>query len=477
MAHTPTDEQVAITDAAKTGENVKVIARAGTGKTTILNGIGHEMPDAKILYLAYNKAIQLEAESKFPRNVTCKTAHSLAYRAVGKNFAKRLRGPRVTSRQACGVMGIYDSFPISVELTLEPWQIARLAMDAVKKFCYSADTEITARHLPWMPGTENVRDDLADIVIPYARRAWQNLVDPNAAGLRFEHDHYLKMWALTNPRLPFDQVQFDESQDANGCIDGVVRSQDAQKIYVGDPAQSIYGWRGAIDAMSRFNAEHELTLSQSFRFGPAVAEEGNKFLSVIDDGGPMVSGFDQIDSQVMHLDAPDAILARTNATVVAEALHAQQDDRKVAIVGGTREIAAFADAAEALMQGRKTAHADLAAFDSWHAVQQYVNGDEGGDIKVMVKLIDTYGVQTVRDVADAAVPEEDADLIVSTAHKSKGREWHKVRVANDFNEPDPDKGVSIPEAMLAYVTVTRAQYVLDNSGLDWIDTYLDEQAA
>ena len=52
----------------------------------------------KGLYVAYNKAIQTEAEKSFPRNVECRTAHSLAYcTAQEVNIRRRYQMP-VTPR-------------------------------------------------------------------------------------------------------------------------------------------------------------------------------------------------------------------------------------------------------------------------------------------------------------------------------------------------------------------------------------------
>ena len=44
------------------------------------------------------------------------------------------------------------------------------------------------------------QEDVARLLLPYARRAWDDIRSPGGS-LRFEHDHYLKMWALTGPRL------------------------------------------------------------------------------------------------------------------------------------------------------------------------------------------------------------------------------------------------------------------------------------
>ena len=64
------------------------------------------------------------------------------------------------------------------------------------------------------------------------------------------------------------------------------------------------------------------------------------------------------------------------------------------------------------------------------------------------------------EAIEGTVPAEAAELVVSTAHKAKGLEWPRVRVAGDFWEPtDPKSGRPLPiardEAMLAYVAVTR----------------------
>jgi hypothetical protein len=77
----------------------------------------------------------------------------------------------------------------------------------------------------------------------------------------------------------------------------------------------------------------------------------------------------------------------------------------------------------------------------------------------MVTLLDKFGVDTIMDALDGQPSEAEADVVVSTAHKAKGREWPTVRLADDFpDEHDP----GVPEqTRLAYVAVTRAQHVLD----------------
>ncbi|MDP9799372.1 superfamily I DNA/RNA helicase [Catenuloplanes nepalensis] len=71
--------------------------------------------------------------------------------------------------------------------------------------------------------------------------------------------------------------------------------------------------------------------------------------------------------------------------------------------------------------------------------------------------------------------KQDADVVVSTAHRAKGREWREVQIGADFREPRPDPygrhRLPADELMLGYVAVTRAQTRLHRSGLEWVDDY------
>ncbi|CAM5618793.1 hypothetical protein SHIRM173S_06415 [Streptomyces hirsutus] len=93
-----------------------------------------------------------------------------------------------------------------------------------------------------------------------------------------DHDHYLKIWALTQPKLEADFLLLDEAQDTNPVVEQIFLAQrhHAQLVMVGDSAQAIYHWRGAKDVMTGFDGT-QLALSQSFRFGPDLAAEANRW--------------------------------------------------------------------------------------------------------------------------------------------------------------------------------------------------------
>lgn len=472
MSYPPTTEQQQAIDAALTGENVLIRAGAGTGKTSTLRFIGEALAPKNVLFIAFNSSVKEDAAKSFPENVTCLTSHGLANRALRSSNAplmKKMNGPRQSPVDVSKILGIpFQGFQAD-ELAFAGWQCGTIAMTAVRRFTYSADTEITAKHVERIEGaTADEQAQLEAFIVPFARKAWADLVSTTGRlSWGKSHDYYLKFWALTNPTLAFDTVMVDEAQDTNPCLAGLIANQTCQVIMVGDESQAIYGWRGARDAMGQFPSEHVVTLSQSFRFGQAVADVANQFLGLLD--APLrLKGFDKIASTVEALEEPTAILCRTNAGVIEHAMNALAQGRKVAIVGGTTEIKSFANAAEKLMGGKRVQHADLAPFKSWAEVIDYTKTDDGADLRVMVRLITNYGVQAILDVCDAASREGDADLIVSTAHKAKGREWDAVKIANDFKVPEEGETPSRQELMLAYVAVTRAKMVLDQGGLAWV---------
>jgi len=464
----PTSEQEAALHAFATGGSIALTAGAGTGKTSTLKMMAKSAPRKTGLYFAYNKAIAEDAKRRFPYNVTCTTAHGLAYRALGHRFKDRLNGPRLRADTVAQILGVTGPLPLGDGKFLPSTAVARVAMETVQRFCFTDAPALTPEHVPQVNGVED-QPMFASVILPLARLVWKDA--QSATGrLRYQHDYYLKAWSLTRPTLDFDFLLLDEAQDANACVASVFLAQKAQKIAVGDAMQAIYGWRNAVDFLSQFKADYRLPLSESFRFGQPVADEANKWLTILSAdmrltgrGGP---------SRVGELDAPDAVLCRTNAEAVGRVLAAMNDNVQVALVGGGEEMKRLAEAARDLQAHRTTHHPELVAFRSWEQVQEYVQTGGGGDLKTFVKLIDQYGPDTVIRACEATVPEASAKLIVSTAHRSKGREWPRVQIAADFEPPDPSERVSRSEAMLAYVAVTRARTELDAQTLRWIEQVL-----
>lgn len=479
--YAPTAQQQACIDAALRGETFVAEARAGSGKTATARQIALALPGKKILYVVFNKPNQVEAKNSFPANVDARTSHSLAW-WMGRKYTHRMTKPMGTAKrvpawlaaQQLGIMGVTID-----EKQLDGAHLVRLALAAVGRYARSADRELSKYHVRWVKGLEGSHDQVTAAVLPVARRCWQDIRSGRV--LNVQGEHYIKMWQLTSPRLTkYDVIIYDEAQDANGAVADVIESQACQKIYIGDSAQAINGWNGAVDFLAKATVDARYPLSQSFRFGQAVADAGNDFLRIMGEpAATLMTGFDKIASTIEKLDTPDAILCRTNAGVITVALDQLGKGHKVAIVGGAESLIELAEAAAKLQAGAKTSHPDLAAFKTWAEVQAYVKEDEGADLRPFVKIIDELSAEAVITALADLTGEKYADVTVCTAHKAKGREWKRVKVHTDFPEPKPlsdgSKGhVTREQAMLAYVTLTRAQLVLDDEGLAWRSEYLPE---
>ncbi|MCZ0985996.1 UvrD-helicase domain-containing protein [Streptomyces diastatochromogenes] len=480
----PTAEQVQAADAFRAGHHLVLQAGAGTGKTTTLAMLAAST-NRHGRYLAFNKDIVNDAVTRFPRTVTCKTAHATAYAALGHRYAGRLNSPRQPAWKTGQALGITRPIRIG-DHDISHRTLSHTALRAVTRFCYSADRALACHHVPRLRllTTPAEHAELADAVLPFAAKAWADLQNPDHGVVRFEHDHYLKMWALTQPKIEADFLFLDEAQDTNPVLEQVFKAQrdHAQLVMVGDSAQAIYGWRGARDVMTGFDAT-ALTLTRSFRFGPLLAEQANRWLELAE--APIrLTGSETIPTEVGAIATPDAVLCRTNVGAMAEVMRLLAAGRRVALARGGSTLAALALAARDLKVGRRTSHPELVLFASWGEVQDYAVYDPAGrDLQPFVDLVDTHGPDAILAAVDELTDEDHADVTVSTAHKAKGREWPSVRIADDFPPPkntdeQDAEGHPIPEpvndtdARLAYVAVTRARHRLDLGGLSWIDSHL-----
>lgn len=472
MSLTATQEQRAARDVFASGADLALVAGAGTGKTSTLMMMA-EATSKRGLYMAYNKTTADDAKLRFSANVKCHTAHSLAYAAIGRKYRHRLDAPRLPPQETTRLLGLTRNLYFG-KRTITLFHQARLVMGMVRRFCYDNTTEVMARHMEVVTGLEPAAAELlARTLLPYAQKAWADICSRDGR-LRFEPDHYMKMWALTRPELPYEFIMLDEAQDTNPVLEEIFFAQTAQRVCVGDPAQQIYAWRSARDVMTGFPALH-LNLTQSFRFGPRIAEVANRWLRFA--GSPMrLTGAGPPGSRIGKAAHTDAVLCRGNAGVMTEVLAFLRAGIPVAIPGDGKELREIAEAALRLKAGRRTRHPELFLFKSWGEVQDYAENDSAGqDLRAIVQLVDTHGAETIISAVSRLSKEHEARVIASTAHKAKGREWPSVRIgpgfeppANCYGEPGP---LSAEEARLIYVAVTRARELLDPAGLSWAEDY------
>lgn len=487
-----TDEQFDAIDAFDDGDNVSLIAGAGTGKTTVLKMMA-DGDNRRGLYLAFNKSVQTEAASKFRKtNVEAKTAHSLAFGKHGAPRAERLPGNGKAFMRNSTLAKALDIVPTTVkgddvsERKVGAVEIAYLAKETVKRFTKTANDFITPDLVelpPLFANDKKISADLTPLVHKYAEKLWNEIVSLKSE-IPISHDDYLKLYQLSKPVINADYIFLDEAQDADALMVEIIKAQmdHAQIIAVGDRSQAIYGWRGGtVDAMKEFGGV-ERHLTQSFRFGNDIATQANKILDLL-HADIRLRGTPSIQSRVLfgeRLEHPDAILTRTNIGSMVEVMGRQAVSQKVAIAGQYKanEMKKIAKAAQDLQEKGYTPHPELSVFDNWKEVVDFSETDEGSEFAPLVNLVETWSPIEIINAIDSCVEDSRADVVVSTAHIAKGLEWSRVRIGEDFYPPKYIDGKQLPlsreEAMLAYVAITRAKVELDDTGLSWIYKFRGE---
>ncbi len=483
MAFQRTAEQEAIVDASVRGESFAVTAFAGAGKTSTLIEIAKENPGKRILYLAFNKSIATEAQEKFAGadalNVEVRTAHSIAYGSLPRSERSRLTTGTWELKMALKPRLAADIAQIAVaEHGREKRRDAEYLYGVVStltRFMNSAEQRIDDRHVP-----SHYRDPEhafnVDAIVEMASDAWGEMAR-DGGNLPILHDTYLKTWQLGRPRLKHDLILFDECQDASPVMLSIVEQQKtAQKIYVGDPHQAIYAWRGAMNAIESLDLPM-YPLSQSWRFGQVIADQANRILETKGEtrpiiGAPLREG-EEPGRIVVGGVEPNVVLARTNVGLVGEALAQIEAGRSVGVVGGVDEVARKMIGAYELMTTNTTKVGFYKGFDDYEELLAASETDEGAQFKPFIRMLDIYGEQVPLIAASLRVNCVDvakADVTLCTAHKFKGSEADIVRLGDDFREfckVDDRTGkveYDTAEANLVYVAVTRARKVLDLGG-------------
>ena len=164
----------------------------------------------------------------------------------------------------------------------------------------------------------------------------------------------------------------------------------------------------------------------------------------------------------------DALLARTNAGTLDEAVLGLERKRKVHVMGGAEPLIRLIRGAWDLHRG-KPASGELGMFANWEELRAAATGERDGApgdpaLKVLVKLIkdrDRQVLQMCRQLEACVESRAATQITVSTVHKAKGLEWPRVAMSSDFNQfvglEHGQPVINFEEACVMYVALTRAR--------------------
>ncbi|RUV81099.1 hypothetical protein EOA60_05850 [Mesorhizobium sp. M1A.F.Ca.IN.020.06.1.1] len=220
--------------------------------------------------------------------------------------------------------------------------------------------------------------------------------------------------------------------------------------------------------MEAIETDSTVSLTRSFRFGREIADEASRILRRLGEDVPL-TGNPALSSRVGTC-KPNAILARTNANVMTALIQCLDEGRKPHLVGDNKDLKELLWGVRDLKEGRPTDVADFFGFTSWESVVDFAKTTEGEHLTTFVNLVQSKGEKRLLWAINQSVSEEQAEVVISTAHKAKGREWKNVRLMDDFMK---SREVRTPaeraereredaaELRLFYVAVTRAKEAIE----------------
>lgn len=437
-----TDEQKEII--ASTG-NIKINAVAGSGKTTTILEYAKARPKNKrMLYLAFNKSVKLEAQRRFQaaglRNVQVETAHSLAFHHVvrGNNFKLTPGYKTYQLTELLGLQGFQDKHAAYI--------IANHVNKFAQYFCNSA-----AQRVQELKYLDTITDSAAKAFVMHFYDTIEHLTRVFLAKMEtreidITHDFYLKKFQLAQPKLQYDYILFDEGQDASATMLDVFTKQAADKVIVGDTHQQIYGWRYAVNSLEQVDYP-DFQLSTSFRFDAEIALLANKILA----WKRHFTNFKPIEINGAGFSTATesrATLARTNLFLLVKAIELLIERREIQSLYFEGNINSYTYADEGaslydvlnLYNGKHDKIRDdlLKSMRDTDELKEYIEKTEDVELGTMLEIVSKYGrdlPNLIKEVKACHVADEEkatANMIFSTVHRCKGMEYDEVTLENDF---------------------------------------------
>ncbi|MBD3808226.1 MAG: ATP-dependent helicase [Epsilonproteobacteria bacterium] len=440
-----------------------VKAYAGTGKSFTLKQFCKKHSDKTFLYFVYNASMKIDAMRSFKgiANVIISTFHGAARQAVGKPYLERLE-----KEEELKVFDLLKYFPSKEVEEEDQIYFAHVLLKVIRDFTSSADTieGYIKRHKSRHSLGEINDSDALGYALEKLKDVWEDIINPKNESIPFEHDFYLKIFQLKKMKFNYDYVLVDEAQDISPVmIDIILTQTQAKKIFVGDTFQSIYGWRGAVDSLTFIEKRYSPSvyfLSQSFRCPPKVAWLANQVIKLAGAQKDFIGVATPapVTKQVTYI-------ARTNSGLFS--LCVENLDKKIYYVGGIKKykFSLLKDILN-LMSGNHDyiKNEFIKNFPDFSSLNKYAREMNDismiGTIGIVLKHMGNNLHGLIAALKESATTKiEDADIVVTTAHRSKGLEWAQIELVDDFpfaSETKMSRANVGEELRLLYVAITRA---------------------
>ena len=440
----------------KPGNIVLIQAFAGTGKTTTLINIAKRNSSKSVLYLTFNKSLVDSAKHITGiENVDIVTMHSLALNVVDPS--KNFRVGKLT------LSYIEDKFSVDNK-------DAHIIKKILENFFSSSSKTISECHLVNL----NLMNE--SYYLNMALEMWNDIVTLQS---KVPHDAYLKMYQLQKKYLNYDIIMLDEAQDATECMLSILKAQDQSVRYlVGDIHQQIYGFRNVSNPFNNHETKiiKKFTLSQSFRYGYQVAHLSNIILQQFKNESKKIFSCN-LDtniltniSQLPQTSKQYTLIARSNIKVLKEAFDLT-NKTTCFLLGKEYNFSKEIDYVNvfSLIDNGVPHNNEKLQFSNLAEAKLHFQSVGNYKWVTRINLWTEYGTDGLilkyQGLQSRIVPINEADVILSTVHQSKGLEYNNVKLSDDFiplitslNTIYVYKSRSAIEGYnLLYVAITRAK--------------------
>jgi hypothetical protein len=262
------------------------------------------------------------------------------------------------------------------------------------------------------------------------------------------HSFYLKFfhialfedfWFLDEVFSSYYAVLYDEAQDADPVmVDILNKIPQSKVVIIGDDHQNIYAFRKTINALRNMKSETNLSLTINFRSTQKILDYANSIIKHLKgDTKKLRSNIKESNIDVFEIKT-EAFLTRINASII-EYIVNEGKDKKIRFLRKVDEIFSLPiDIYERFFINKQVKkHRNLNNFYSLEAFEEHANQIQDIEYINAISLVKKYR-EKIKEAYDIAKKhenkkyKEDEAITVATVHSAKGKEWDKVRLANDF---------------------------------------------
>jgi hypothetical protein len=395
---------------------VAIKSVAGSGKTTTLLNLSKTHNNKRVLYIAFNKSLISEIKDKI-KTQKIKNMYPFTFDALLYNLYLSIKGqePDITNLRPQFIGKIIPF------LNGKPYKVREYYCKKFIQFCNDADNNDIRSFCLIKLGSKK----------PLLEQMWDKVKQGNL--ITFEtirKQAYINKWFKNYIDKTYDLIMIDETQDFDMImLKMLLNDTTIPKIFVGDPKQSIYDFRGCINAFNYLPKEaFIIEFYSTFRIGnPACDLIRSKFndcwmISKSKNETNFVKYFEEQDKYVYLFRSWRVLLQTAEKT---NNIWIYSYDKKI------NEI--------------RNLHQKLS--------NRVLNTDDDDDkyeddLPKFLTSISIYQLEDlINNITKNIVNFEDSKIKLYTTHSYKGMEDDNIRLANDIDISEDEN--------IYYVSITR----------------------